>query len=323
MLSNSPGPQPKSVQETQAQFDHLLSRLNVPFHFSAEQKLKSLRLFTAQELVNVSSDRVAFTLHEFRGCSDGAFIPQEVYQVIDDGRLAAELRKRGIEILLGENSAERHVYSRWRPPLANTLRAVKQRLSSDYSPSLVKALMDNEYAVNDQLPRPGPCRDAACSDWQEAFGMIYGDLQVHALQRGLAHKLACGGAGHLVKRYRIEWRAQCSSHLVPMKWGPTHVADQAIWFYGAALGSGLTADEKLIVSRWLEPVLAWLQGEVHWASSSEDLWSPHDVKLIRRLRSDGEIDVWDDELWESSLRVWNHVKDAARSTAYTSAQSKL
>ena len=176
------------------------------------------------------------------------------------------------------------MYASWRTP-SDSYDGVFTRLVADYPERTVERLMPL-YFPDKTLP-------AAYKDWRDAFGKVYADMQVYALERGFASKLDDNGfrAGLDLLRYRIEWRADCCG--MPPEWGVTHATDQAIWFWYP----GLTAQDKKILQPWNQALANFINGEeVHWGTTT--------VQEAKRLRSDGETDIWADTMWEEGQHVW-------------------
>ncbi|RJE18934.1 Carboxylesterase [Aspergillus sclerotialis] len=247
--SNGPGVQPKQPQETQIQFNQLLSALNIPLSLSAREKISRLRSIPAKTLLNAVN---TIQIHQFRPTTDGAFISPTLLKSLDDGSFARALKARNIRIILGECKDEHFLYSIWYPPTSDTRDALYSRLLADYPKSSVDALM-SIYTPTSSLP-------AGYKNWTDLFGKIYANMQVHTLQRGLVHSLASAGAEHLLYRYRIEFRAKCADELLRPEWEVTHTADVPLWFYGNR--STLTEDEKGIAARAIvEPFTRFVNGE--------------------------------------------------------------
>lgn len=190
------------------------------------------------------------------------------------------------------------MYGSWRPPKSDTFEACRRRLCADYSPEVVDAALKH-YCPGRELP---VFKGRRCESWGEAFGEVYAELQVHAIERGFLARLQEYGAGKLVKRYRMEWRAEVVDRTLPREWGVTHGSDMAIWFW-AGLKEGR---EKEVVRRWAEPFWRWVNGE-GWGE-----WEAKGVREARRLRSDGEVDVWRDQDWEHGVKVWEIVREAQK-----------
>ncbi|PSN73429.1 paraben-hydrolyzing esterase precursor [Corynespora cassiicola Philippines] len=285
MLSNGPGVQPKSVAESQEQFEQLLSALQIPSSLSPADKLARLRSLPAKSLLEAARK---IPLHQFRGVTDDSFIASHIVSELDSGLFAARLKRRNISLVIGECEAEYHMYGVYIPPSSMTIAALSARLKADYPSAAVDALM-RHYFPNGRFPKD------RFKNWSDAFGRIYADLQVYALERGMVSALVKHGAGHLVHRYRIEWRAGCCDAWVRPKWGVTHTTDMAIWFWGN--GFGLSEGEKDVLRRaFIEPLASFVRG------TSMD-WKAKGLQL-RTLKQDGSVVVEEDSRLEDGLRVW-------------------
>ena len=285
MWSNGPGLQPKSMEEAKVQFDEFTSNLDIPKEIPRADKLDILRSLSPEKLLAVISN---MKYHQFRPTSDDGFLSSNLFNSIDNGDFAQQMRQRNIRLLIGECADERFVYGTWKPP-SNSLESLFERLQADYPRAACEALVAYYYP-NGQLP-------SNCKDWPEAFGRLYADIQIHMMERGLVNQLARHGLEQSIYRYRVEWRAKFLDRYVPPEWGVTHGTDLAIWFFGE--GEQLTPPEKRIVkTSFLTPLAKFLKGE-------EDVdWGTSKVKEVRRLRHDGNVDIWHDQLWEKGLEVW-------------------
>ncbi|KAF2155089.1 alpha/beta-hydrolase [Myriangium duriaei CBS 260.36] len=285
MWSNGPGVQAKSLPEHHEQFEELLSRLGIDLKLSGEERLRRLRGLPVQKLVDVQSK---MTISEFRALNDSAFISERVHQSINDGTFAQKCKARNIKILNGECSEEWYMYGSWRAP-GDSYDKVYTRMVADYPERTVKILMPL-YFPNKSLP-------SEYKDWRDAFGKIYADMQVYALERGFASKLNENGfkAGQDLLRYRVEWRAKCVQ--LPPEWGVTHSSDIAIWFWGYGWGHGLTKKEK----KMLAPLNSIFASFVNF----EDVqWSVKDPRKQLYLDSKGRLDMTDDTRFDHGVKLW-------------------
>lgn len=292
MFSNGPGVQPKSAGSSQEQFDELLTALEIPLNTPAAEKLSLLRRTPVERLIEAS---LQVTHHQYRPWNDGQFISTRLFSDIDNGDFARRMLERNVRLMNGECRDEHFLYGTWHTP-DDSLESLRQRLEVDYPREACNALI-NLYYPDGKLP-------ANCSDWQDAFGRIYADAQVHMLERGFVNALSQAGAGALVFRYRIEYRVKCVPF--PPDWGVTHSSDVAMWFWGNGLV--LEEEEKQIVSEALiEPLARFVRGEedVRWHATGEE-----GIRQVRRLRPDGSVDIWRDEMWEQGVRVWEAVRKA-------------
>jgi carboxylesterase type B len=290
MLSNGPGMQPKSLVEVQEQFDELLGVLDIDLKLSPAEKLTKLRSLAPRAIIEASS-KVKF--HQFRGVTDGAFVRHGLLEELSNGVYAERMKRRSIKLIIGECSDEHFIYGTWRPPQPG-YKNMLHRLEADYPREACKVLMSH-YFPNGKLP-------PKFKSWQAAFGHIYADVQIHALRRGMVNALVKHGAGGLIHRYRIEWRAQCVDKELPKHFGVTHGSDLAIWFWGN--GSGLTEEEKQVALKTFhQPLSRFLRGEeMHWGTD-------HAMQL-RTLKNNGDVIIEEDVRMEEGLQLWDALKKA-------------
>lgn len=289
MHANGPGMQPKQLSEHQEQFDELLDVLKISKSLLPAEKLRLLRKATPPQLRKALKK---MNLHEFRALSDGQFISTTLFQDLDNGVFARKLLASNIHVLIGESADENFAYATHRTP-RHGADALYQRLLADYPRRAVDVLRAT-YFPGDVLPR-------GMSSWKEVFGRIYADVQVHATSRGFIDALARHGAGHLVHRYRIEFRSSVCSK--PEAWGATHWGDNVIWFFG---------DGKMLPEREKEIVKQAFTGEYARFVRGEDMdWKASGPREARRLKTDGSVDVWRDELWDEKLAIWQKLQEVA------------
>lgn len=307
MWSNSPGVQPKDLNETQKQFDELLEVLEIPASLSASEKLERLRAVPSHQLISVQ-DRLKIS--EFRALSDGDFISKNITAHINSGDFAKRMKARGIQLMNGECRDEHNAYQSWRTPSAS-YGDVYTRLCADYPERVVQNLMQVSCGGKRSLP-PGS------QDWQDAFGRLYANMQVHCLERGFHRALVKGGLepGTDLLRYRFNWQTKKSEAGNPPGWGVTHATDMTIWFWGLEYGGGLTDEEKTVLRPWNQAFADFVKGDkVKWGTTK--------VKEMLRLREDGETDIWVDDRWEEGINVWDAVNGQAGSGLLGWVRSKL
>jgi carboxylesterase type B len=289
MLSNGPGMQPKSLEEAQTQFNEILNVLDIPLMIRAEEKLARLRALNPKALIEAYK---AIKHHQFRAVTDGSFVRHSLQNEIDTGMFAHHMTRRGVKLIIGECQDEHFVYGSWRPP-KNNLEGLFERLQADYPLAACEALIKHYYPDGKLPPN--------CRTWAEAFGRIYADIQIHHLERGMVNALFRHGAGDLVYRYRIEWRAQCCDKKWPRSWGVTHGTDMAIWFWGD--GEQLSKKEKVLIKKAFHDHLA------RFLKSEEMDWGTEHPLHIRTLTSEGTIVCQEDERMGDGLRVWEVLKE--------------
>jgi carboxylesterase type B len=288
MLSNGPGMQPKSLEEAQKQYEELLNVLDISTASTPTEQLARMRKTDASTLVRASHK---MRHHQFRAVTDGVFVRHGLLNELSNGVFARRMKKRGVELIIGECSDEHFVYGTWRPPKPGYDNLL-HRLEADYPYEACEVLMSH-YFPNRKLP-------SEFESWQAAFGHIYADVQIYALERGMIDALVKHGAGHLIHRYRIEWRAACVDKKYPRSWGATHTSDMAIWFWGN--GETLTPDEKRLCEiAFLGPLCAFLNGK-------ELGWGTQHAMQLRTLKSDGTIAIEEDTRLDDGLVLWNALK---------------
>jgi carboxylesterase type B len=291
MLSNGPGLRTKTLGEHQAQFDEFVDRLGIASNLNDAAKLAKLRELPYQQLLDVQQK---MKISEFRPVADGKFYSQDLFARINDGDFARRMKERNITMLSGECRDEHTVYRNWRTP-EHSLASLRIRLYAEYPKTEVDKILHHYCGSEETLP-------SHCKDWQDLFGRIYADLQVHHLQRGFFNALFSGGLipGKDILRYRFDRRLKCVDATLPLEWGVTHSSDVPIWLWGSDFPSGLTNEEKLWLKKWNEQFACFVNGD-------EVNWGTHGPKEMKRWRNDGMTDIWEDDKWEQGLQVWNIV----------------
>ncbi|BCS29100.1 putative carboxylesterase [Aspergillus puulaauensis] len=301
--SNSFTVQPKPPSLAQTQFNQLLSALNIPISLSSQEKISRLRSTPERTLLSAAA---SIDLHEFRPTTDNTFIPNNLFHTLDNGVLASKLVARNIHIITGECRDEHFLYGTYRRPFKNTFGYLRARLLADYPRPVVDALMKTYYP-NGTLPRN-------CKDWtSDAFGRIYADMQIHAMQRGFIYALTNPITGNpavgaqvdkLIHRYRMEYRLKCADRSAPPEWGVTHATDQYIWFWGN--GDIVLPDEKAIIRKAvIDPFIRLVHGE-------QDLgWGTSSHREMRTLKPDGSVEIWRDELWDDAVSTWKALREVS------------
>ena len=287
MWSNGSGLPPKPIHEVQSHFDALLSALSIPMGLSAELKLRRLRSLSTEALVRAVS---AVPENAFRSVTDGAFVRQSLFSELQAGSLGRTLRRRGVELVLGDVRDEFNSYRLVSPP--SSYGSLVARLAVEYPEHKAEKLA-RIYCPNGELPK------WAGGSWQNVFGRIYADFQVHVTERGLVAALASTLPASSVHRYRIEWRALCTDRVMKPEMGVAHGSDLDIWWFGN--GKELLAGEKQLVSDFLAPWSWFLKGE------STD-WGTKAVDEVRMIGPSGtRVDIKADEHWNGCLKIWNAI----------------
>lgn len=296
MWSNGPGIQPHSLEERQQQFNELLTHLAIPISLSSVEKMSRLRSTSMRELVDANEK---MQLHEFRAVTDNDFVYKDLFRNINDGDFANRMLKRGVELIMGECRDEHFVYEAWRTPTTESYRAIFDRLQGDYPLAVVRVLMDF-YSPDQRLPR-------GAKNWADAFGQIYADTQIYNLERGFVDCLTKHGAGHLVHRYRVEWRAKCCDVSWPPEWGVTHGTDIVIWLWGEGRGDGLLEKERPLVKKFVhDAFVEFVRGK----KKINGMWGTNGPNEVRMIKPDGETVIWKDEKWDKGLAMWKKLREA-------------
>ena len=276
--------------EAQGQFNELLGALKISSDLPPAELLTKLRSVNARTLIEASNK---MELHQFRAVTDGSFVRHGLLNEISNGIFALRLKRRNVKLIIGECSDEHFVYGTWRPPKPGYDNML-HRLEADYPHDACKILMSH-YFPNRKLP-------PKYKSWHAAFGHIYADVQIHSLERGMVNALVKHGAGGLIHRYRIEWRAKCVDKDLPKNWGVSHGSDLSIWFYGN--GSTLNENEKDVVTKaFHEPLSQFLKGE-------KMDWGTQYATQLRTLKNDGTVVIEDDTRLHEGLKLWNALKKA-------------
>jgi carboxylesterase type B len=288
MLSNGPGLQPKSLSEAEDQCKELLKTLNISSTLPPAQQLAHLRKIPARNLIAASHN---MSLHQFRAVTDGTFVRHNLLAELSNGLFAQRMKARNLHLIIGECSDEHHVYGTWRPPPPGYDNMLN-RLHADYPYEACKVLMQHYF--------PDRELSSKYKSWQEVFGHIYADVQIHSLVRGMVNDLNQSGAGDLIHQYRIEWRAKCVDKKLPVAWGASHTSDMPMWFWGN--GEVLGGEERIIATKaFHDPLSKFLKGE-------EMDWGAKGSMRIRTLKSDGTVVVEEDSRLGEGLALWDKLK---------------
>lgn len=191
----------------------MLKELNIPQSLRSSEKLRKLRSASIEEFGKIYEK---LKISEFRATTDDAFVSKDLMANIASGDFARRMKKRGIKLMNGECRDEHFSYAAWRTP-SSSFEAVRSRLIADYPAGVVDKVLHHYCGEARELP-------SGMKSWQDLFGRIYADMQVHHLERGFMQKLEQGGMvpGEDLLRYRINWRAKCVDSMFPPEWGVTH-----------------------------------------------------------------------------------------------------
>lgn len=285
--SNGCGVKPKRVSDVQQQFDDLISVQNIPISWSNKEKVATLREKTTDDLVSsIGSMKQQF----FRPILDGEFISETLFQDIFSGTFGRRMKELDIHMMIGDLTKEFHLYKNVFPP--TSYETMVDRLSWDYPRGIAEAICA-PYNLSNSPKK-------VIDDWQEIFGKLYADMQIHATMRGLVQSLSPQLPSSHIHRYRIDWRTRSVDRRIPLELGATHGTDMSIWFFGN--GDALIESEKVLIQGWLRPVASFVRGE------SFD-WETTSLREVRYLTSTGDIEIKDDDQWDEKMELWEKIKD--------------
>lgn len=295
LWSNTLPAQPKSLEESQPGFDGLCAKFGI--EGTGEEKMRKLRAIPMQELVDAV---LTLKIHTFRAVTDGAFIPDDLYRSFHDGRLAEQLKKHDIPVLVGEVAQEELLYGVTNPPRSKA--DLRTQLDNYYSPAVVERLLryyDDQIKVGDgELER-------GSDEWKAlraTFGGITANGQVYVPERALVRSLIAGGVNpDRILRYRVAWKPDAYAKISLFGKSVTHADDYWVWWYGARYG--WTDEDKRVNREWLAPVQKFLEGKHDEAAKEWYEGKDHgDGRKLREIR-DGKISVADDDRWEECMRI--------------------
>ena len=289
MWSNGCGLQPKSLKEYQSHFDALLAAFKIPQSLPAEEKLDRMRAVSWKTLTKAVE---SLPINAFRAVTDGVFVRGSLFAELHSGSFARQLRERGIRIMAGDVRDEFNSYRTVDPP--KNYGALVRRLAVEYS-EVASVKLGRMYCPNGRLPE-------GYNTWQDIFGRIYADVQVHVTQRGLISSLVPVLPDSQVFRYRIEARAKCIDGFQDPAMGVAHGTDLGYWFWGHCFGmrADLTEKEAGTARELLVPFCKYVNGE------EEVGWGTREINDVKKLVDTGDkVAVERDALWEDSLKVWH------------------
>ena len=194
--------QPKTIEETQEQFDEIIEKLNIDKSLSSHEKLEKLR---ALDTDFIEEFIPTLKLHTFRAVTDEKFITQQIIKDLHTGKFAVLMKEKGLRILNGEVDNECFKYS-----LLNTPKTIEQipiEVENYYPRCVVPTLLDL-YEANEE-----DFKDIPPEELSEAirikYGNIVGDGQVYSSARGLINKLVENDFPvENIFRYRVSFRAE-------------------------------------------------------------------------------------------------------------------
>ncbi|PYH40179.1 alpha/beta-hydrolase [Aspergillus saccharolyticus JOP 1030-1] len=217
MYSNAIPTQPKSPEDCQVQFDEVCAYFGIAKEAPSEEKLEQLRKIEAKALCDAI---MKLEHHTFRAVTDGVFFQPGISEYFRDGSFAAEFKRRGLRLFIGEVRDENTLYAVTNSPDPNR-ESFRLQVENYYSPATTERLM-RHYAL--------PSTDKK-EEWQAVFGNLIADGQVRAPSRFLVKNLLDHGVGiNDVWRYLIAYRLSfITDQVAPASFGVSHAMDRPIW----------------------------------------------------------------------------------------------
>jgi carboxylesterase type B len=218
MVSNAIPAQPKTLAESQPQFDELCSHFRIPETASGAEKLAKLRALDWQDLVGAIH---SLKNHTFRPVTDDIFVQSGMVKYLRDGQFATDFKRRAMRMMIGEVLNEETLYATYNAPEHPDLEALRVQIGNYYAPATTDRIIEH-YS----LPRTDDL-----SEWRAVFGSIIADGQVRAPSRGLVHNLSRYGVPVSdIWRYQVAKRLSfITEKVAPASFGVAHAMDKPWW----------------------------------------------------------------------------------------------
>lgn len=286
--------QPKSVDETQEQFDEIIQRLNIPYSCASAEKLRRLRELDTDFIEDFIP---TLDLHTFRAVTDDYFISPEIIKDLYTGKFGALGKEKGVRILNGEVDNECLKYSLLNTP--KTIEELPVQVENYYPKVVIPTLLDlYEANIQDFEGFVGKELD---EQLRIKYGAIIGEGQVYASSRGFLNNLVEAGFPESdIFRYKISFRAKWLDEHLEKDWKVPHAGDFTVWFFN--MHKGYTDCERKAVNAWLQPYVKFLNFE-----SRIEEWPTENVRRIRLFNTDGTSEMIEDDDWEWGVKVANAI----------------
>uniref|UniRef100_A0A8H7NC23 Carboxylic ester hydrolase n=1 Tax=Bionectria ochroleuca TaxID=29856 RepID=A0A8H7NC23_BIOOC len=284
MDSNAIPAQPKSLHDTQVQFDEVCKQFDIDVSLPAEKKLQSLRKLSVNDLIAVIPK---LKQHTFRPVTDNLFIHSGMIDYLQSKSFADEFKFRSYKLLIGEVANEETLYSTYNSPTDPTIDSLKLQVMNYYAPEVTDRVIDC-------YPLP-TTQDLEA--WKRLFGNIISDGQVRAPSRALVKHLVANGVGlQDVWRYQIAYRLSFIDETVaPMSFGVAHAMDKPFWNF--SIQHGPTPKERELMENWIRALVAFVNDEESFEFGTQT------VQEIRVATPQGTIEVQKDQRWDRLLQI--------------------
>lgn len=219
MLSNAIPAQPKTIQETESQFDEVCTYFKIPPTVSPKDKVSHLRQIPAQDLVDALEN---LSNHTFRPVTDDLFIHSGMVGFLTSGAFAKIFKERDMNLLIGEVLNEETLYAEYNSPSEPSISSLKHQLENYYAPATVERILPS-YTL--------PSKNDDLQAWKRLYGSIVSDGQVRAPSRFLIKNLVDFGVDvGCVWRYLIAYRLGfIDEKVAPREFGVAHAMDKPFW----------------------------------------------------------------------------------------------
>lgn len=217
MCSNAIPAQPKTVAETEPQFDEVCNYFKLPVTLTGPEKLAQLRKISSDELVGAINN---LQHHTFRPVTDGIFIHAGMMDFQRSSEFAEEFKRRNLKLLIGEVLNEETLYSTYNAPEPNR-KSLGLQVSNYYAPATTERIL--EYYALPKSSDP--------DEWRTTYGNIIADGQVRAPSRSVANSLFKHGVAiDDIWRYQIAYRLSfINEKVAPLSFGVAHAMDKPLW----------------------------------------------------------------------------------------------
>ncbi|KAK4503455.1 hypothetical protein PRZ48_004370 [Zasmidium cellare] len=285
MLSNAIPAQPKTVAETEEQFDEVCTHFSIPPSLAPQEKLTRLRSLPAKDLVDALEH---LKNHTFRPVTDEQFIHSGLITYLTSGSFAKTFKDRGMKVLIGEVQNEETLYAEYNSPSSPTLSSLKHQLENYYAPSTVERILPN-------YPLPSPDQDLQA--WKKVFGDIVADGQVRAPSRFLVKNLFEHGVDvESVWRYLIAYRLSfIDENVAPRAFGVAHAMDKPFWNF--SITHGPSEGERVLMGEWIKILVAFVDGDEGYEFGTKQ------IDEVKVATPEGKIEVRKDERWEDLSKL--------------------
>lgn len=287
LFSNGVYVQPKTVEESQEQFNEIVEKLGIDPSISPEQKLTQLRKLDATFIEDFIP---TLNFHTFRAVTDDHFVSSSLISDLASGVYAKKLSEKQVRIICGDVDNEPLRYSLLNTP--TSVRALEVQVENYYPKKIVPTL-ERLYDYGSLNPN----EEDFLEKLRIVYGNIIGDGQVYSSERGFINSLVVNGfPKEKIFRYRICFRAKFLDKFMKPSINVPHAGDFTVWFY--SLREGFTETERNYVNQWLKPYLEFLNFQERITD-----WNTTQINRFRLFRRDGTIDYVTDPDWEWGVKV--------------------